>query len=56
MVEGVERRLLAAPEQQRDHVQPDYGRLHQELKRTGMKLMLLWEEHRADYADVQIYR
>ena len=51
----LERRLLAAPEQPRDHVQPDYGRLHHELRRKGMTLMLLWEEHRADYADVQTY-
>jgi transposase len=36
-------------------VQPGYGRLHQELRRKGMTLMLLWEEHRADYADRQTY-
>ena len=36
-------------------MQPDYGRLHQELRRKGMTLMLLWEEHRADYADRQTY-
>jgi hypothetical protein len=47
--------LLVAPERPRDHVQPDYGRLHQELRRKGMTLMLLWEEHRADYADRQTY-
>jgi transposase len=52
---ALERSLLVAPEQPRDHVQPDYGRLHQELRRKGMTLMLLWEEHRADYADVQTY-
>jgi transposase len=52
---ALERRLLVAPEQPRDHVQPDYGRLHQELRRKGMTLMLLWEEHRADYTDVQTY-
>jgi transposase len=51
----LERRLLVAPERPRDHVQPDYGRLHQELRRKGMTLMLLWEEHRADYADRQTY-
>jgi len=52
---ALERRLLTGPEQPRDHVQPDYGRLHHELRRKGMTLMLLWEEHRADYADVQTY-
>ena len=36
------RRLLASPEKPRDHVQPDYGRIHHELRRKGMTLMLLW--------------
>jgi transposase len=35
---ALERRLLAAPEQPRDHVQPDYGRLHQELRHKGMTI------------------
>ena len=52
---ALERRLLSAPEKPRDHVQPDYGRLHHELRRKGMTLMLLWEEHRADYTDVHTY-
>lgn len=52
---ALERRLLVAPQQPREHVQPDYGRLHQELRRKGMTLMLLWEEYRADYADQQTY-
>jgi len=52
---ALERRLLVAPERPRDHVQPDYGRLHQELRRKGMTLMLLWEEHRADHADRHTY-
>lgn len=52
---ALERRLLVAPERPRDHVQPDYGRLHQELRRNGMTLMLLWEEHRADHADRNTY-
>jgi len=52
---ALERRLLVAPERPREHVQPDYGYLHQELRRKGMTLMLLWEEHRADYADRQTY-
>lgn len=51
----LERRLLATPERPRDHVQPDYGRLHQELRRKGMTLMLLWEEYRADHAGTQTY-
>lgn len=52
---ALERRLLVAPEQPRDHVQPDYGRLHQALRGKGMTLMLLWEEHCADHADAQTY-
>jgi transposase len=52
---ALEQRLLVAPEQPRDHVQPDYGRLHQMLRGKGMTLMLLWEEHRADHADAQTY-
>ena len=51
----LQRRLLVAPERPRDHVQPDYGRLHHELRRKGMTLMLLWEEYRADYADSHTY-
>jgi transposase len=52
---ALERRLLVARERPRDHVQPDYGRLHQELHRKGMTLMLLWDEHRADHAGCQTY-
>jgi transposase len=51
----LERRLLATPERPRDHVQPDYGRLHQGLRRKGMTLMLLWEQYRADHAGSQTY-
>lgn len=49
---ALERRLLVAPERPRDHVQPDYGRLHQELRRKGMTLMLLWEECGGDSDDL----
>ncbi len=35
--------------------EPDYARLHQELKRAGVTLQLLWEEYRAD-AGEQAYR
>jgi transposase len=52
---ALERLLLVGPERPRDHVQPDYGRIHHELRRKGMTLMLLWEEHRADYADHHTY-
>jgi transposase len=51
----LEQRLLVAPRKPRGHIQPDFGRLHQELRRKGMTLMLLWEEYRADYGDSQTY-
>ena len=51
----LERRLLVAPPKPCGHVQPDFGRLHQELRRKGMTRMLLWEEYRADYASSQTY-
>ena len=35
--------------------EPDYAALHQELKRPGVTLQLLWEEYRAG-ADQQAYR
>lgn len=41
----LERRLLAAPRPRDRYAQPDYGRIHQELARKGMTLMLLWEEY-----------
>lgn len=52
----LERRLLAKPVRQSDYVMPDYGRAHQELRRKGMTLMLLWEEYQAEYAGQQTYR
>ena len=40
-------RLLGTPRRVSSFVQPDYGRIHQELRRKGMTLMLVWEEHGA---------
>lgn len=31
--------------------QPDWSRMHAELRRRGVTLMLLWEEYRAEHAD-----
>jgi len=42
----LDRRLFVTPEHPRDRIQPDYAHLHHELRRKGMTLMLLWEEHR----------
>jgi transposase len=30
---------------------PDWTKVHEELKRRGMTLMILWEEHRAEHVD-----
>lgn len=38
-------RLVGIPQRASGFVVPDYGRIHQELRRKGMTLMLLWEEH-----------
>lgn len=47
---ALERRLYHRPPVVRmsAHVEPDYARVHQELKRKGVTLTLLWEEYRAD--------
>jgi transposase len=47
----LEGRLLASPEKPRHHVQPEFGRIRQELRRKGVTLVLLWEEYRAEYAE-----
>jgi transposase len=43
-------RMLGTPRRASGFVQPDYGRIHQELRRKGMTLMLLWEEHGAQHS------
>jgi transposase len=52
---ALERRLIVGGGNPRDHVKPDYGRMHVELRRKGMTLQLLWEEYRADYAGQHTY-
>ncbi|MDP1534747.1 MAG: IS21 family transposase, partial [Rubrivivax sp.] len=42
---ALKHRLLGVPQRASGFVTPDYGRMHQELRRKGMTLMLLWEEH-----------
>ena len=32
-------------------VRPDYGRMHQELRRKGVTVMLLWQEYSAQVSD-----
>jgi hypothetical protein len=43
----LERRLFGASPEQRRVVEPDFGRMHLELRRKGVTLTLLWEEYRA---------
>jgi len=49
-------RLLGAPQRASGFVQPDYGRIHQELRRKGMTLMLLWEEHSTQHPGQTTHR
>ncbi len=41
----LEARRFAAPEPKRARILPDVARIHQELKRMGVTLQLLWEEY-----------
>src|SRR5271169_548673 len=50
--ETLENRLYAPPSRARDQrPQPDWARVHRELRRSGVTLQLLWEEHRGAYVD-----
>jgi hypothetical protein len=50
-----ERRQLTTPNKPSEFVQPDFGRMHQELRRKGMTLKLMWEEYKAAYAGKHTY-
>lgn len=52
----LEHRLLNKPVKRSDYMLPDYGRIHQELQRKGVTLMLLWDEYQAEHADRRTYR
>ncbi len=43
----LERRLFGACPEQRRVVEPDFGRMHLELRRQDVALVLLWAEYRA---------
>ena len=47
----LEAQLFTAAEPDRDRVPPDVARIHEELKRTGVTLQLLWEEYAEVYPD-----
>jgi transposase len=53
---ALEQRLLTKPAKQSAYALPDYGRIHQELRKKGVTLVLLWEEYQAEHADRQTYR
>jgi transposase len=53
---ALQRRLLAQPVRASAFVVPEYGRVHQELRRKGMTLMLLWEEHVAQHPGEATHR
>lgn len=46
----LEARLFPPPAPAREHVMPDCAHIHQELKRKGVTLLLLWEEYLASCA------
>ena len=47
----LERRLLPAPRPGDMYAVPDWGRIHQELRRKGKTLSLLWEEYCAEVGE-----
>ena len=51
---GLERRLFAStgsPAGEPVYAVPDWAKVHEELKRRGVTLTILWEEHRAECAN-----
>lgn len=53
---ALERLLLINHERLSAYVLPDCARIHFELHRKDITLMLLWEEYQAEHADQQTYR
>lgn len=51
----LEARLCRGPAPATDRVVPDWTALHQELKRPGVTLMLLWQEYRAQHPQGYAY-
>lgn len=49
---SLEQRLLPAPRPSDIYTSADFGRIHQELRRKGITLALLWEEYCAETADL----
>jgi len=53
---ALQHRLLAQPPRPHHFVLPDYGQVHKELRRKGMTLMLLWQEHVERHPDAATHR
>ena len=51
----LEARVFARPAAARGRVVPEWGPLHQELKKPGVTLALLWQEYRAQTPDGYAY-
>ena len=48
---ALEARVFPSPALERGRIAPDLARIHQELRRPGVTLRLLWEEYLATYPD-----
>lgn len=48
---SLEAKLFPVAEPNRERISPDVARIHQELKRTGVTLQLLWEEYAEVHPD-----
>jgi len=51
----LQHRLLGTVARATGFVTPDFARMHQELHRKGMTLMLLWQEHSERHPDAAIH-
>jgi transposase len=49
-------RLLPRSASAMAYVAPEWGRIHQELSRKGVTLLLLWEEYVAEHAEARTWR
>lgn len=49
-------RLLPRSATVAPYVEPNWGRIHQELSRKGVTLLLLWEEYVAEHAEERTWR
>ena len=48
-------RLLGSVQRVSNFVAPDFAHMHQELRRKGMTLMLLWQEHSERHPDAAVH-